>query len=299
MTRMPALSLAAVPGRRLRTIDLAPEIEKRGFAGIYGPSVSDVMSLCLSVAHVTETIDIGTSIQPIYQRHPVDLGQAASYLTEVSGGRFRLGLGVSHEVMNSRLGVDTGRPLTDMRNYVETIRKTVGKAPMPTIVLATLRNKMLALAAEIADGAVWANAARSHMAGQLASIEVSDDFFLGCMIPTVIDEDRDAARAIHRRTLSMYVALPNYRNYWIDAGYGEEMAAIKAALDAGDRETVPGLMSDRWLDDCTLSGSPTQVRDGIEAWFDAGVTTPIVVPSATSGGQLRALEQVFALYENG
>jgi hypothetical protein len=38
------------------------------------------------------------------------------------------------------------------------------------------------------------------------------------------------------------------------------------------------------------------VRDEIEAWFDAGVKTPIVVPSSTSGGQLKAIEELFAAY---
>jgi hypothetical protein len=55
-------------------------------------------------------------------------------------------------------------------------------------------------------------------------------------------------------------------------------------------------MSDRWLSDCTLYGSVAEVRDGLEAWFDAGVTTPIVVPSSTSGGQLKALEEIFAAF---
>ena len=74
------------------------------------------------------------------------------------------------------------------------------------------------------------------------------------MVPTVIDDDRAAARAINRRTLTGYVSLPNYRNYWKQAGYEEEMEAIEAALAAGDRDDVPTLMSDAWLDDCTLVG---------------------------------------------
>jgi alkanesulfonate monooxygenase SsuD/methylene tetrahydromethanopterin reductase-like flavin-dependent oxidoreductase (luciferase family) len=298
MDRMPALSLAAVPGRRLRTIELAKEIEDRGFAGIYGPSFGDVMSLCLSIAHATERIEVGTSIQPIYLRHPIDLAGAASYLAEVSGGRFTLGLGVTHGPVQQRLGVEVGKPLTDMRDYVAALKGAIGDgAATPRLVLATLRSKMLALAVEVADGAVWANAARSHMRAQLAAVpadRLADGFFVGNMVPTVIDDDREAAAAVNRRTLTGYVALPNYRNYWKEAGYEEEMTAIERALESGDRESVPSLMSDRWLADCTLYGSASEVREGLEAWFDAGVTTPIVVPSSTSGGQLKALDEVFA-----
>lgn len=112
------------------------------------------------------------------------------------------------------------------------------------------------------------------------------------MIPTVIDDDLDAARARNRATLQGYVALPNYRNYWIGAGYDAEMNAAKAAIDAGDTDGLLAAMSDAWLDDCTLSGPAGRVRDGIEAWFDAGVT-PIVVPSSTSGGQAKAVAELF------
>jgi alkanesulfonate monooxygenase SsuD/methylene tetrahydromethanopterin reductase-like flavin-dependent oxidoreductase (luciferase family) len=116
------------------------------------------------------------------------------------------------------------------------------------------------------------------------------------MIPTVIDDDRDAARAVNRKTLTGYVALPNYRNYWKEAGYVEEMEGIEKALANGEADRVPGFMTDAWLDDCTLSGSASQVREGVEAWLDTGVSTPILVPSSTSGGQLKALEEVFATY---
>ena len=78
--RMPAMSLAAVPGRRAQTIELAAEIEQRGFSGIYCPSFGDAMGLCLSIAQATTTIGFGTSIQPIYTA--VNETDAASRLDE-------------------------------------------------------------------------------------------------------------------------------------------------------------------------------------------------------------------------
>ena len=62
MTQLPAVSLAAVPGRRLRIIEIAQEIEKRGFPGIYGPSLGDSLSLCTAIAMATSKIEISTSI---------------------------------------------------------------------------------------------------------------------------------------------------------------------------------------------------------------------------------------------
>lgn len=295
---LPALSLIAVPGRRAATVELATEIERRGFAGIWCPSYGDCMALCQEIAHATSTIPFATSIQPIYLRHAVDLANHASFLHEVAKGRFHLGIGVSHGPVHQSLGANPGRPLADMRAYVERMRANEKAAgPLPPLVLATLRDKMLDLAVEIGGGAVWANASVSAIGAQAARARAraADGFVLANMVPTVIDDDRDAARAVHRRTLTGYVQLPNYRNYWKAGGYVEEMEAIEAAIAAGERSRLPELMPDHWLDDVTLSGSPAQVREGVERWQATGVT-PILVPSATSGGQMKAFADVFAMY---
>jgi alkanesulfonate monooxygenase SsuD/methylene tetrahydromethanopterin reductase-like flavin-dependent oxidoreductase (luciferase family) len=188
-----------------------------------------------------------------------------------------------------RLGIDTGKPLADMQRYVEQIRAAERPAgTLPPIYLATLRNRMLDLALAHADGAIWANASLRHMPDQVARVpqERRDSFFLANMVPTVI----------HRRTLAGYVTLSNYRDYSKQAGYEDEMAAIEDALSAGDRERLPVLMTDEWLDDCTISGSPGEVRERLAAWAATGVL-PIAVMSSTTGGQAKAIGELFALYE--
>ncbi|MFM8793978.1 MAG: LLM class flavin-dependent oxidoreductase, partial [Acidimicrobiales bacterium] len=211
----PALSIVATAGKRQAMLDIAVEAERRGFSGIACPSLGGTMGLCVSLAHVTSTIPYWTSIQPIYYSHPVEAANTCSHINEVSGGRFRFGIGVSHGPVTARLGVETGRPLSDIRHYVEAMRanEKFGGA-LPPLYLATLRDRMLHLATEIADGAIWANASLSHIAPQLSAVPAArrEGFFLSNMIPTVIDDDRDAARAVNRKTLTGYVSLPNYRN---------------------------------------------------------------------------------------
>ena len=116
------------------------------------------------------------------------------------------------------------------------------------------------------------------------------------MIPTCICDDEAAAKAVNRKTLVMYTMLPNYRNYWKVAGFEEEMNDIEQALNKGEMQRIPELMSDRWLEQVTLYGSANKVREGIEAWYDAGVKTPIIVPSSAAGNQIKALEELLALY---
>ena len=301
MPPLPALSLAAVPGRRQATLQLARDIEARGFPAIYCPSMSDGVSLCSALALATERVRFGTSIQPIYTRHVQDFAQAASFIHEVSGGRFDFGIGVSHAPAMDRLGVQTGKPLGDIRRFVADLQAVPRAGELPRLVLATLRKKMIALAEEIAGGMVFANGARSHMAESLAVLQddsrAGDGFFIGNMIPTVVSDDLEAAKERNRRTLASYAALPNYRAYWKEAGYVEEMQAVEDALAAKDFQRVPGCLSDRWLADTTLFGSASAVREGIEAWFDAGVKTPIIVPSSANGGQFKAFEEFFAIWK--
>ncbi len=300
LERMPAVSLAAVPGRRGKMLEIAEEIERRGFPGIYGPSLGDNLALCLAIALKTHRVHFGTAITPIYTRHVVDFAQSAAFIHEVSNGRFRFGIGVSHAPAMDRLGITQGKPLADIRKFVTDLGAVPRVGVLPPIVLATLRGGMIRLAEEIAQGMVFANGARSHMAASLANLSqdarTSKDFFIGNMIPTCISDDEARAMAVNRRTLTSYAFLPNYRNYWREAGYEEEMAGVEAALAAGRRDRVAACLSDRWLADTTLFGTATKVRDGIEAWFDAGIKTPIIVPSSASGGQLQALEEFFALW---
>ncbi|MGD9892870.1 MAG: LLM class flavin-dependent oxidoreductase [Dehalococcoidia bacterium] len=300
MAQMPDVALTAVPGRRRWTLDLAKEIERRGFGGVYCPSFGDGLGLCEAVALETTTLRMGTSIAIIYSRNPFDYAQTASLIHEVSDGRFTFGIGVSHGPTHDRMNLTVGKPLSDIRLFVQQLRAGAQQTgPLPPVVLATLRDKMVDLAAEVAEGAVWANAARSRMKrslDRLTAEQRSGDFYVGNMIPTCIDDDREAAANVMRRALAGYVSLPNYNNYWSDAGYAEEMAAIREAIAAGERERIPGLMSDRWLADVALFGSRREVREGVEAWQDAGVKSVIVVPSSTRGGQRQAFEELFEAF---
>jgi alkanesulfonate monooxygenase SsuD/methylene tetrahydromethanopterin reductase-like flavin-dependent oxidoreductase (luciferase family) len=301
MTTKPAVSLVAVAGRRRATLDLAARLEQEGFTGIYCPSMGDGLALCEGLALSTREIPFGTSIANMYTRHVFDYAQTAALIHELSGGRFRFGVGVSHGPTHQRLGLRVGKPLEDTRKFVADLRSAEPQVGgLPPIVLATLRRKMVELSAEIGQGAVWANGARSHMAESLRhlpdSARTDPKFFIGDMIPTCIDDDRAAAAAVNRRTLINYVKLPNYRNYWIEAGYAEEMEAIRAAIARKEEDKIPSLMSDRWLRDCTLFGPAAEVREGVEAWRAAGVKTVILVPSSTRGGQMKAFEEIIAAF---
>ena len=297
---LPAISLVAVPGRRRQTLEIAREFEKRGFAGIYIPSRFGNMAQCTALALATERIPFGTAIAPIYARTVEDFAQSAAYLHEVSGGRFRFGIGIAHGPTYQRLGVTPGKPLSDIRAFVEKLKSYEGIGEAPPIILATLRKRMVALAAEIGNGMVFANASLSHMPRSLAVVPAAQrndpNFLIGNMLPICISDDANAAMALLRRRLVHYALLPNYRAYWKEAGFVEEMAAVEKTIADNRAAEIPKYLTDRMLADNTLYGPAAKVREGVEAWRAAGVNTPILVPNSLNGNQVTALEELFAAF---
>ena len=297
---LPAISVVAVPGRRRRTLEIAREIERRGFGGIYMPSRYGNMAQCTGLAFATERIRFGTAIAPIYAQTTEEFAAGAAYIHEVSGGRFRFGIGVAHGPTHQRLGITPGKPLADTRAFVEKLRSHDGIGALPPIVLAALRKRMVALATEIAEGVLFANASLSHMPESLAVVpsakRADPDFLIGNMLPVCIIDDEAAALALHRRRLVRYVLLPNYRNYWKEAGYSEEMTAIEQALADNRRDDIPKYLSDRWVADATLYGPAAKVRNRLDEWYAAGLNTPVLVPNSVNGNQLTALDEIFAAF---
>lgn len=300
MNALPAISLVAVPGRWRQTLDIARDIERRGFSGIYMPSRWGNIAQCVGLALATERVRFGTAIAPIYAQTAEEFAMNAAYIHEVSGGRFRFGIGVAHAPTHQRLGITVGKPLADTRAFVDKIRSFEGIGAMPPIVLAALRKRMVALAAEIAQGVLFANASLSHVAASLSVIpaekRTDPDFLIGNMLPVCITDDEGAALALHRQRLERYVLLSNYRNYWKEAGYREEMTAIEKALAENRRDDIPHYLTDRWIADNTLYGSATKVRDQLSEWYAAGVNTPVLVPNSTNGNQLTALDEIFSAF---
>ena len=202
---------------------------------------------------------MGTGVLPIYPRHPVLLAQEALTLQEVSGGRLRLGIGVSHRpMMEGALGLDMGRPLEVVREYVAVLRQAltgrvehagpryrvawqsgVPRLPAPPpIYLAGLGTAMLELAGEIADGAVlWLCAPayiREHAVpairrGRERAGKALDGFEIVASVPAAVTADRVAAAAAFKSELGRYLALPFYRAMLEKSGFGAEVAAWNAA----------------------------------------------------------------------
>ena len=291
----PYLTIWDQPGGRADQIAFVQELERRGFPGVWAPSRGDNIALLLAVLERTERITVGTGIAHIYLRHPQLMGQAGSLIEELHPGRLLLGLGVSHQPMHRALGLNVGRPLADMREYVAEMRAHTEGAAFPRLVLATLRRRMTALAGEIAEGGLWANGIRSHMADSLSEVppDRREGFFAGNLLATAVDDDRAVALAAARAGLRRYFELPYYQAYFEEAGYHDEVAAARAATAAGDGDALLAAISERFIADSCLVGTASEVREQAEAWADEGVTL-VLSPSV---GDRAGLERALAAFE--
>jgi alkanesulfonate monooxygenase SsuD/methylene tetrahydromethanopterin reductase-like flavin-dependent oxidoreductase (luciferase family) len=298
---LPALALMANPGERLATLELAREIERRGFAGISVSSSFGNMSQCAGLAFATKRIPFATAIAPIYAQSVDEFAQNGAYLHEVSGGRFQFGIGIAHAPSYARWEAKPGKPLGDTRTFIEKFKAQTQYGKLPPVIVATLRKRMIALAGEIGDGIVFANGSRAYMPDSLSALREAKrrdpNFFLGNRVRTCISDDVAEAKAALRRSMASYWLLPNYRNYWKETGYPEEMADAEKLVAAGRANEMPDRLTDRWLADCTLFGPAAKVREGVEAWRAAGITTPVVVPIAPDGDQKKALAAAFKAFE--
>ena len=149
-------------------IDLVRRAEDLGYdsAWVTHGLGRDSFLVLAAYGAATKTLRLGNGVVPIYPRHPVAMAQAALSLSEITGGRFRLGIGVSHKpAMEQMLGLTLAKPLTAMREYVAVLRGAFGtgaafdgtmyhahwamalptRLPAPPIYLATLSVKMLEL----------------------------------------------------------------------------------------------------------------------------------------------------------
>jgi alkanesulfonate monooxygenase SsuD/methylene tetrahydromethanopterin reductase-like flavin-dependent oxidoreductase (luciferase family) len=83
-----------------------------------------------------------------------------------------------------------------------------------------------------------------------------------------------------RQGMRRILGSPPFQAYFVEAGFGEEIGRVRTALANGDEPGFMAAVSDRMLDETTLIGTPTQIRDKVEAWHAAGVNRlTIAVPS--------------------
>jgi probable F420-dependent oxidoreductase len=238
----------------------ATTLERLGYGALWVPETigRDPFAHVAHLADQTSSLVFATGIASIHHRHPGAMLQVANTLAEQTGGRFVLGLGVSHGPMVAGLrGLPYEKPLATMRTYLEAMDASPYLAPAPAEpaprLLAALGPKMLELAGSHADGAHPYWTTPDHTATARAAL--GPDKLLCVEQKVVLTDDADVARATAAGALSVYVDLPNYRNSWLRLGFTEE--------EITNRDP-------RFVDAVVAWGSADAIQDRIQQHVDAG-----------------------------
>ncbi len=207
----------------------------------------------------TSTLIIASGIANIYARDSFSAAAAQKGLNEQSGGRFLLGLGVSHiPLVEGVRKLQYGKPVATMRAYLRAMAEaryqSVPPAAPTTTVLAALGPKMLELSAESADGAHPYNVTPEHT--RLARAILGAGKLLCVEQGAILETDPPAARAMARRFLAIYMGLPNYVENWRRLGFTDADFA--------------GGGSDRLVDALIVWGDEKAIRKRIDEHWQAG-----------------------------
>jgi len=243
--------------------ELAQRTERLGYAALWYPEVLSYESFALGsfLLHQTTTLIIATGIANIYARDATAAKQGQHTLATLSGGRFLLGLGVSHvPLVEDARGHQYRAPVATMRAYLDAMDKAAAMAPPlpepPPTVLAALGPQMTALAAARTAGALPYNVTPVHTARARAI--VGPDKWLCVEQKVLLVTDPSKARQVARQTMAFYMPLANYRNNWLRLGFSEADLA-----DGG---------SDRFLDAMVAWGDASVLQQRVQDHFDAGAS---------------------------
>jgi probable F420-dependent oxidoreductase len=252
--------------------DAAREIERLGYGTLwFGESArnKDALAHAAILLEATERMNVATGIANIYVRDPAASKSGAYFLADASGGRFVLGLGVSHEPAVTSRGHDYGKPVSTMRAYLDAMDASPYQPPAPPepppVVLAALRPRMLRLAAERTAGAHPYLTTPKHTAR--AREILGEGPLLAPEQGFVIEPEPEQARAIAREHLRYYLVLPNYVNAWREDGYEDADFA-----DGG---------SDRLVDALVAWGDAGAIKARIKEHHDAGADHVCIQPVTT------------------
>lgn len=256
-----------LPAPELEAVAL--ELERLGYDSLWLPEIFGREPLATAGWLIARTTRIGvaTGIANVYARDAVAAAQARRTLAELSGGRFTLGLGVSHPQIAAARGHEWIPPVSKVRAYLDAMERVQSQSPAPSapapVVIAGHGPKLLALAAERADGAHTYLVTPEHT--KRARAILGPEKSLRVVLPFQIESEPARAYAAARAGLAIYLQFPAYHRLW-------------RTLGLPDSDWDGGQASDRLIDAVAACGSAERVRARAREYLDAGASQILLSP---------------------
>jgi probable F420-dependent oxidoreductase len=244
----------------------------------------------------TERMRLGTGVVNPFTRGPAVLAQHAAALADASGGRFVLGLGASSNVIVERWNeIPFEKPLTRLRETIPVLREvfaggrgpggfkleTPPAAPVP-IVLAALRDKMLRLGGELADG-TFTNflplSAAEHVVARVREGEAGrEPTEVVCRFFCIPGDGLDTARFM----FAAYATVPVYEAFFRGLGWGDAIEEMVTAWRGGDRRAALAAVPEELVREIFIFGDPPAMRARLNEYAERGITTLVLTPIAAA-----------------
>ncbi|HTW20563.1 MAG TPA: LLM class F420-dependent oxidoreductase [Mycobacteriales bacterium] len=242
---------------------------------------------------------LGTAIIPVYTRGPATLAMSAATMAAAAPGRFVLGIGSSSNVIVEQWNdVPFESPYQKVRDMLRFLRAALSGEKVtenyetfsvkgfrlntppevpPRILIAALRSGMLRLAGREADGAIvnWLSPEDVSTVAPYVR-EDNPDKEIAARIFVAPTADVEPARTIARFAIAAYLTVPVYRAFHEWLGRTELMAGMQDAWAAGDRKGALTAIPDELVDTLVVHGEPAACRERIQAYVEAGITTPVI-----------------------
>ena len=298
------------PGQIVECVRLAEELGYES-AWMTEGHAGDQFAILGACAIATTRIRLGTAISSVFVRSAPTIAMAAATVDQLSGGRLILGLGSSHRVqVEGEHGIPFAQPIPRLRDTVAIVRALMRDGVVADhkgevialerfelwfpplrkdvpIYLAALFPKMLQIAGALAQGVLLTyptlesgrRAAENVAIGARQAGRRAEDVEIASLLPCQVADTAAEARERLRPGIAQYVGFfPRYNRLLAEAGFAEEVAAVKAAWDRGDKDGAARLVPDALIDTVALAGTAGDCGDRIERYRASGIALPIVTP---------------------
>jgi len=327
--RLPGFDKSGFDRREL--IECVRAADVCGYDSFWMPEAweREAFTILTELATHTERIHLGAGIINVFSRSPALIAMSAATFDEISGGRFRLGLGTSGaRVVEDFHGVPYNKPLTRIRETIHIVRALLaGEAvdfkgecfelhrfklgfkplrPDIPIYVAGLSPKSLRQIGEIADGWLPTHWPRARLADGIAEIRAGAEISkrdprqieIAPFVNVVVSEDLSKARNQARLPLAYYVGgMGDYYHHSISRlGFAEEADKIRELWLAGRRKSAIAAVTDEMIDAIAICGSVERCRTRLDEIYGYGATLPLIpIPSEGSvSDKCRTIEALIA-----
>lgn len=287
------------------TIQRAEELGIQAAWMTTGGARLDSLTIFAATADTTQSIKFGTSIVPMYPRHPLVMAQQVQVVAGLAPGRMRLGIGTSHRPTMRSMGIQMGTPLGHLREYLQVLKSILqtGKVdfdgefyqahdsipePLDVPVMASaLQTGSFELCGELADGAISWVCPMTYLrdvglpamkkGAAKAGREVPP---LIAHVPICVHENESEVREAFREQFANYPRMPFYRRMLVSSGYPEAAEAT---------------WSDAMIDGLVIWGDEDRVAAGIKQMFSMGATEVLASPILAGSDRAASLDRTMRL----